>query len=265
MNTPERVVLDIGASIGIFADFVAKQNLKFDKKIRVIAVEPLEDVARQIPTRSNLEVVIKAIMPNDLIPQSGFMTMSRMEFSELSTFLKVNSNLDKELWEAHLPLMQIVSKVEVKCISLAELIICMQLQKIDFIKIDTQGTDLQVLKSAGVHISKIMSCVLEFPYTSMGALYESETNLVEGLAEMNKLGFIPLRIVPNGGGECNVFFLNTEYSLQEYFVLEKELNFAKAPVLKLDLSKASIKSRVYLFYKVSAFKTKRLLQKKIKL
>jgi hypothetical protein len=49
-----------------------------------------------------------------------------------------------------------------------------------------------------------MSCVLEVPYTKKFSIYQHESDLVETVNVMAINGFFPIRVVPNGGGECNV-------------------------------------------------------------
>jgi hypothetical protein len=78
-----------------------------------------------------------------------------------------------------------------------------------------------------------MSCVLEFPYLGKSAIYSNEIDLLQGIEILKKYNFFPVRIVPNGAGECNVFFLNSLYTLEEYFRLESDLQFQNAPTLKI--------------------------------
>lgn len=77
--------------------------------------------------------------------------------------------------------------------------------KVDLLKIDTQGSDLGVLLSPGSEMKKIMSCVLEFPYSTESAIYADEIYLLQGIEILGNYGFVPMRIVPNSYGECNVF------------------------------------------------------------
>jgi len=104
---------------------------------------------------------------------------------------------------------------------------------VDFLKIDTQGGDLEVFLSAGSFLKDIRAAVLEFPYTSKESMYEDEIDIVTAIKELSAYNFYPVRIVPNGGAECNVFIRNGNFTLEQYFRLEKDLQFEKAPTLKL--------------------------------
>ena len=132
-----------------------------------------------------------------------------------------------------MPSLVVESEVSVPCISLKDLMTDNKITKVDFLKIDTQGTDLKVLLSAGKDIKKIMSCALEAPYSKKLSIYQNENDVVETINVLAREGFFPIRVVPNGGGECNVFFLNSQFSIDDYFQLETELEFNRAPCLKI--------------------------------
>lgn len=56
---------------------------------------------------------------------------------------------------------------------------------------------------------------------------------MEGIEILDRIGFVLMRVVPNGGGECNAFFRNSCITIEEYFQIEADLNFEKAPTLKI--------------------------------
>ncbi len=228
-------VIDIGASYGLFSNFIAnlsKSNIN-SHSIDVFAVEPIPTIAAQIRQRSNLFVINKAILNSARIPASGFLKLKVMKNSELSTFQEINPKIDSDLWESHIQSLIIESEILVPCISLENLIKEFSIESVDFLKIDTQGNDLEVLLSAGHKISIIKSCVLEFPYSKESAIYSQEKDVIEGIVILEKFGLIPVRIVPNGAGECNVFFRSSKFSIKEYFEMEKLLSFDRAPTLKI--------------------------------
>lgn len=219
-------IIDIGASIGKFSDYVAR-----DPENRVIAVEPLPDIASQIPHRENLTVFVSAIRDVDA-PQKEIFT--RSNYSEPSSFLAPNPNIDKDLWQHHLQAAIPIQQVEVEVLSLKQLLIKSRMEYVHFLKIDAQGLDLEVLHSSRDSIEAIQSAVLEFPYDDESALYKNEPSLIEGLSRANEMGFLPARIVPNGGGECNVFLYNKKHGLSNYLNIENQLKLFDAPTLKLN-------------------------------
>jgi hypothetical protein len=153
--------------------------------------------------------------------------------SELSTFNTVKPEINSTVYAPHLPGLQVSAEIQVECTTLESLLEDEGIKRVDFIKIDTQGNDLEVFLSAGTFLEVISAAVLEFPYTDESAIYEKEINLVSALAELAKVNFYPVRIVPNGGGECNVFVRNGNFDIESYFSLEKFLDFENAPTLKI--------------------------------
>lgn len=242
-----RTVIDVGASYGLFSRFIADLSKKSENVngVQVFAIEPIPSIASQINTLTNLRVINKAIMPKHLIPPSGYLPLKVMKNSELSSFKEINPSINKNLWESHLSQLSLEVELNVPCVPLEQVIKEYSIDRVDFIKIDTQGTDLEVLLSAGSEIRKIMSCVLELPYTKNSAIYSEEKDLNEAISILSKIDFIPVRIVPNGAGECNVFFLNKKFLLEDYFQMEIELKFDKAPTLKIGPHDALINMNLF--------------------
>jgi hypothetical protein len=62
-----RTIIDVGASNGLFANFIANQSVKqrSSHSVRVFAVEPILKSAEQIGERENLTVIIKGIKRDD--------------------------------------------------------------------------------------------------------------------------------------------------------------------------------------------------------
>jgi len=171
--TLKRTVLDIGASYGLFANFIANLSTELENSssISVFAVEPIPHISAKIGERHNLKVIQAAIVAFELIPSTGTKDFNVMKNTELSTFLEINPNLDNNIWKDHISSLQVVEVVQVRCVTLKSLMVENRITKVDFIKIDTQGMDIEVLLSAGTEISDILSCALEFPYSTETAIY----------------------------------------------------------------------------------------------
>ena len=232
-------IIDVGASIGLFSTFIASRQNQ-NKSVNVIAVEPLLVVANRIPKLPNIHVVPKALSSANHISDSGTRTFQRFEASELSSFLKVNSEIDLDLYIEHIPSLKLVEIMEVPAITLRQLILENDLQRVDFVKIDAQGADLEIILSAGDCLPRVMSFVLEAPYTNASSIYEHEPILMETILKMEEQGFLLVRITPNGSGEANIFFVNLSFGIHKYLQLEKELEFAKAPTLKIGVHDADL-------------------------
>ena len=105
---------------------------------------------------------------------------------------------------------------------------------IHFIKIDTQGTDFECLISAGEYLQNILSGVIEVPYTIDDALYQQSMDLNSAIRELERNNFVIARVVPNGGGECNLFFYKKDFGIENYLKLERDLHFSESVILKID-------------------------------
>lgn len=227
-------MVDIGASQGLFTNYVAKKSRdKQNILTKVFAVEPIPEVASRIHRRKNIVLVVAAVLAEHRISQTGTVRLNVLRNNELSSILQINQDLDHKVWSGHLPGTEPAKIIEVPAITLEQLMNTYKIPHIDFLKIDTQGTDLEVLESAGRNIGHIKSLVMEVPYSAESALYESETHLTIALERLRSLGFSPVRLVPNGGGECNLFLRNENFSVSDYFQIEKELRLEKAPTLKI--------------------------------
>ncbi len=229
-----RYVVDIGASEGLFANYVARQHgLKSKNPAIVYAIEPIPEVASKIGSRENIVKVIAAVLSEKSISVSGKASLNIFKNKELSSILTINGELDSNVWGEHMLGTLPIQTIEVPAFTLEQFMISYKIKCIDFLKIDTQGLDLDVLESAGQKITRIKAAVLEVPYSVETALYKSETDLSVALEKVKLLGFSPVRIVPNGGGECNLFLRHRSFSVADYFEMERELGFAQAPTLKI--------------------------------
>ncbi len=237
-------IIDIGASEGLFTTYVATRRSRGGKgqAVRVLAVEPIPRVAAKIKLRPNVSVLIKAVLPNSQIPVSGKVLLNIFKNDELSSIHPINANINKDVWINHLAGTALSEIIEVPAITLEALIISNNLLRVDFLKIDTQGSDLDVLESAGSMLDRIKAVVIELPYSSEYSIYASEVTLIDAIQKAKELGFLPVRMVPNGGGECNLFLIREDFSLEDYFNLEKELALDKAPVLKIGRHDPNINS-----------------------
>lgn len=224
----------MGASIGLFASYVASLTRPDSKTpAKVFAIEPIPSVALQIRPRENLTVVQVAVLPENSIPESGRVDLNVYNNSELSSFRTINGSVDNSLWSDHLSGAQLKEVISVAATTLETLILDHKMPIVDFLKIDAQGEDLAVLESAGAMMGRIQAVVIEVPYTREASLYESEISLSDAIEKVRAWGFIPVRITPNGGGECNLFLINQNQDLADYFRLETDLGLLKAPTLKI--------------------------------
>lgn len=224
------VIIDVGASNGEFTTHVAK----FDYVDSVHAVEPIADILEKIKDHPKI-IKHNLALSNLKVNQAEFFIS---ENSELSSLIPITQNLNR-LWSNHLKESAIKRVINVACSTLEEFIRVQKLERIDFIKIDAQGLDFKILKSAGDAISKINALCVEIAYQESLALYSDELGLAELVAWLDNHNFTVVRVIPNGGGEANVFAYRNEFGLENYLKMESDLEFSKIACLKIGDSRYS--------------------------
>lgn len=209
--------------------------------VRVLAIEPLPDIANQIPRRANLKV-LRAGIRDVSEPRSEVLIRSAQ--SELSSFVELNPEADPNLWSYHLPLAREADRVSVQAMSLETVFRRYAIQRVDFLKIDAQGIDLEVLRSCRSYLPAVAAVCLEVPFSTRSSLYAGEPDAATVISEVQRLGFAPVRLVPNGAGEANLFAANLQLPIDNYFRLEDRLEFRKAPTLKIGPHRAPLSARL---------------------
>lgn len=218
-------IVDIGASKGEFINYV--NEIEKQNGNELYAIEPikesLESVSSEVNT-FNYGIGLKN--------EKKYLNI--YENPELSSFSSIKKNYDKKIWRTHETGFKLKEKREVLIKTLEDFIIENSILKIDFLKVDVQGNDLDVVKSAFNYLDKIRSFVVEISYKNEYDLYENNTTFIDLTNFISSNDFYIYRLVPNGGGECNVFCINKNIDLEWYEKMEKELRFEKAPCLKID-------------------------------
>jgi FkbM family methyltransferase len=82
-------------------------------------------------------------------------------------------------------------------------------EPIEYLHVDAQGVDLDVLKSLGRYIANVQAGVVETCYQLDKAIYATQTDDVQGVWKwLTEQGFTVDRIQPNDDTkcECNVYF-----------------------------------------------------------
>ena len=176
-------VIDIGSNVGDIT-----RELIQDKNNFVISVEPIPSLANNLKNlesnHSNLKVVNCAISDED-----GEQTFYINEPHCTSSLKKFNDEV-KNKWPNRLNYKE---KIIVKTIKLSTLIEELSLQNeiISFLKIDTQGSDLDVIKSSEKYLSNIKEIKCEtFITDKNNDLYIDESKSDEVIEFMNQNNFI---------------------------------------------------------------------------
>ena len=223
------IFFDVGAHKGEFSEFIISKN----PNAKIFIIDPLTDQLKRFKNNNNLKIIDKVITNRH--PAGTVIDYFKYTNSELSSLLKIKEDFVIDtVWRNHKEAYENFEKMEVQTETLKNIIDENLITNISFLKIDAQGEDLNVILSSGDRSDIINSFVIEAAYEDTLSLYENEEKYQETINKLFESGFIPVRIVPNGGGECNIFFYNKNFGLEKYFELERKYDFRNAPTLKLN-------------------------------
>ena len=208
------IVVDVGANDGSLSKSVLCNN----QVTRVVAIEPnswecsekLEMIKHEFPGR--MDIVYAAVAQQN--GQSSFFNADSMN-GQVGSLLEINPSGN---WSAPLGDLnrdsQISSARSVRTISVESLSSELGLHAIDFLKIDTQGTDIEILD---YFLAQIPVCVavVEVEATEIPGeqpYKDSDNSLRRLVLILNKYGYKIYRMKPVSGDctEYNVFIAKTD-------------------------------------------------------
>jgi FkbM family methyltransferase len=196
-NGMKGIWIDVGAHHGETTLGYAQQN----PGLTVYAFEPNLHAAASVIGRAQNFIVI----PMAVAQTNGSADFHINEYEQASSLLSMREE-GRQSWvggEALKP----ATTVKVPTIRLDTFITMMGIKKVDFLKIDTQGGDLDVLKSAGSKLNLIEKIILEVAVTSE-PLYSGAASKEEILRFLGVAGFSLVHTEGQGGGqEENLTFL----------------------------------------------------------
>jgi FkbM family methyltransferase len=171
-------VIDVGANLGQYYDFL---RLEVGFKSRVFSFEPDPDLAATLLRRSTADP-LWTIFPVGLAAEPGRLPFNTMSERTFNSFRKPASGLSR----AHAKMNTIVRTHEVEVTTLDHLEQQFGGLERTYLKIDTQGLDLEVLKGGRSVIDKIPAVQAE---VSFRALYEGSPSYVEAINAFTAQGF----------------------------------------------------------------------------
>ena len=174
------IVLDVGANKGEFSEHVLRHNTD----ALVFAFEPntgicegsLKKILKEFPDRLQVKFVALGSRTGTAILYG-----SRLMNGQLGSLIPLNS--ESEGWDRHSEILRgerSASELEtVKMLAIRDLGDLLDQEAIDFIKIDTQGTDVSILAEF-LKYFKIKSGVVEVDafYFSEGSRYKTSENRI---------------------------------------------------------------------------------------
>ncbi|PWT80897.1 MAG: hypothetical protein C5B44_04680 [Acidobacteria bacterium] len=178
-NEIGKVWIDVGAHKGEKTLKYAEEN----PSLTVYAFEPNFEVAAKLIGRLPNFVMIPAAVSE----QDGCSDFYINTFRAASSLLPFDSERLK-LWTGGEQLT-IERKVSVPAIRLDTFMDLMGISHVDYLKIDAQGADFSVVKSAGARLADIRKITLEVAVTAT-QLYVGASTKEEIVKFLNKAGFV---------------------------------------------------------------------------
>jgi FkbM family methyltransferase len=163
-----KILFDVGANEG-------QDSLGFDGV--VYAFEPHPDFANLLRSKNkeNYNVVEKAV--SNVVGTQKFNFCRSGGASSLLEF-KDDQELN-QTWPGRWDVQYAGKSIDVEVITLESFIEENKIDKIDFLHVDAQGVDLQVLEGLGKHKDKIVAGRIECAANSDKSIYKNQTTLLD--------------------------------------------------------------------------------------
>lgn len=204
-------VLDVGANAGQYHDFL-RSEVGFDGTI--ISFEPTPELVEQMRARSKSDPkwIIQSVA---LGSNSGVARFNAMQGSEFNSFLPPNHSRI-ELFRTQNVVARTI-EVEVRTLDclLPELLQGLNVNSL-YLKLDTQGFDLEVVKGASQSLPKIRGLQTE---ASVVPIYDNSPDYVTTIRTVEEKDFVLSGIYPNNEGhfprlvEFDCYFVAKSHSL----------------------------------------------------
>lgn len=197
----KKILFDVGANNGS-----TSINWSYDKNNLVYAFEPTPKMYNEIESKiigiDNYFLIKKAVSNYNgsaifnIAGNADWGCSSLLEFSEKS----------QTEWPGRTE-FYITEKIEVDVIRLDSFIEENKIEKIDYIHVDTQGSDLKVLEGLGIYINIVQEGVIEAA-TKKDILYYNQCTKEECIDFLENNGFKINRVESNDPftHEVNIFF-----------------------------------------------------------
>ena len=178
VQSAKRVWLDVGARLGE-KTFPSAQ---LDSGLYVFAFEPnLAVASRRMGNLANFVMLPLAVSEKD-----GSAEFYLNSYDSASSLLRMNPE-GKQKWLGGFD-FKTISSYQVPTIRLDTFMNSTGIREVEFLKIDTQGIDLSVVKSAGDRLGDIRKITLEVQVSPI-PLYDGASNKSDVIQFMEKSGF----------------------------------------------------------------------------
>ena len=174
------IALDVGAQGGFFESniFAKKYNNFFDS----IVVEPLSNEAEKL-SKQNYKVITKGLWSTNC-KKKLYVLGKRLGSSSMYKPSKDNYDL-YNFKKKDFSLFDITNEIEVECTTANESLNKLNIKHLDFLKIDTQGSELEILKGLGEYRPLIIKVEAQ-----VVPMYEDVPNWSELMNYLYKINYM---------------------------------------------------------------------------
>lgn len=132
-----------------------------------------------------------------------------------SSLLSFSEGLEKT-WAGRSDL-KVTEIIDIDVIRLDNYIESFNIKRIDFLHVDAQGMDLDVLKSLGRYISIVQAGVIEVPHNDRVRLYKNQFTRKQAFEFLEKNGLHVWKI-ESQMNEDNVFYRKPKFAMHKLFI-----------------------------------------------
>ena len=225
------IVIDVGANKGDFSGYLLSQN----ENLRIFAFEPntrecdesLNSISERYP--SNFTYIPKAIARANGIAK---LFAPQVLDGQVGSLLEINRN---GAW--HIGLREKIAEekgdefIEVETCTVEDFSKLYEVQNIDFVKIDTQGTDLDILEDF-LRRCNVKVAVVEIEINSdirLSHYLDSKNDIDRLMNILDVHHYKIIRMMP-GSADCREYNVFLSKSLEDYAEVDNIINFKLIPV-----------------------------------
>jgi len=191
-------VLDVGANVGQYRDLLRHE---VDYKGNIVSFEPIRELADAMRKRGEPDQ--NWIVENCALgAATGTALFNVMATTTFSSFLQPTSSSTKRFEKVNTVCDRISVAVRTLDDLLPDLVTSLNVHSL-YLKLDTQGYDLEVLRGAARALSEIRALQTE---VSVRPIYDGMPDFLTTLESLRAYGFEPSGIFPNAEGHFPELF-----------------------------------------------------------
>ena len=180
LNQEKIIALDVGAQGGFNSDYFISK--KYNHFFEPILVEPIKEVAEELKKKN--KYVIENALWSSQTKKKIFILGNRLGSSSMYEPNPIFFDLHK-IKKKDYQNYKVTKEIEVNCETLSDSLSALKINKLDYLKIDTQGAELEILKSIGNYRPLLIR--LESHVHSMYKNVPSWNELLDHLYKLNYL------------------------------------------------------------------------------